>query len=340
MEGEPGAAARDGGPEAFAPRARVIRLPGASRPSSLARDARVGFARTQKELPPKYFYDARGSALFERICATPEYYPTRTESRLLAAAAPALLADLRPDTLVELGSGSSEKTCHFFSACEASGHRLRYQPLDVCAEALECAAERLSVRFPWLAVEALCGDYSLDLAALPKTPGRRLFLFLGGTLGNLTQAEAQAFLARLRAVMRPDEALLLGFDRVKDISVLNAAYNDAEGVTAAFNLNLLRVLNARLGAQFDTRDFAHGAWFNPDESQIEMHLIAQRAHAVAIPGIERRVAFCAGESIRTEISRKFTPETMQALLAASGFACERHIEPENGYFSLALARPH
>ncbi len=319
---------------------RVVRLPGALRPSTLEADAATGLSAPRKHLPPKYFYDARGSALFERICATPEYYPTRTESALLAAYARGILEEVRPATLVELGSGSSHKTDHFFAACEQLNRRVFYQPLDVCAEALSLAAMRLKRRYPWLDMELLVGDYGVDLAALPSTTGRRLFLFLGGTIGNLTHSEALEFLHSLRAVMHDDDYFLLGFDRVKDKQTLDAAYNDQAGYTADFNGNVLHVLNARLNASFDPSLFSHEAFFNPDASQVEMYLRAGRAHEVELRSLALRVRFADGETILTEISRKFTPEGMRALLEAAGFRWCRHWEPDNGFFSLALVALH
>ena len=318
---------------------QFVRLPGAWRPSTLAADALMGLSQAQKQLPPKYFYDAHGSALFERICATPEYYPTRTESALLAAHAFSILEEIRPRTLVELGSGSSQKTCHLFEACERLKLPVRYQPFDVCAEALRLAAARLGASYPWLVIEALIGDYSVDLGALPGSEGPRLFLFLGGTLGNLMHIEAVGFLKTLCAAMGPEDFLLLGFDRVKDVSVLQAAYNDAQGYTAAFNMNVLKVLNEHLQAHFDSEDFVHRAWFNEEQSQIEMHLVAVRAHRVAMARIDLEVEFAQGESILTEISRKFTPQSMRKLLEAAGFRWYRHDESEDAYFSLVLATP-
>lgn len=315
---------------------RFTRLPGATRGSTLESDVRAGFLGDRKWLPPKYFYDADGSSLFEKICETPEYYPTRTESALLAQHARAILEDLRPGALVELGSGSSLKTEHFFKACEDLDLGVHYQPLDICREALVRAGGRLIARYPWLRIEALIGDYAADLPWLPGTVGPRLFLFLGGTLGNLTKEEAVCFLRTLRAAMHPGDGFLLGFDRVKDVRVLNAAYNDERGYTAEFNLNLLKVLNERLGADFAQEAFVHWAGFNEEESQIEMHLVAQYEQTVAMRGVGLTLHFAEGESILTEISRKFTPEGMRLLLESAGFRWERHMPAENGYFSLAL----
>ncbi|MHB1513415.1 MAG: L-histidine N(alpha)-methyltransferase [Acidiferrobacter sp.] len=317
----------------------LVRLPGSSRSSGLDRDVRRGFAGPRKHLPPKYFYDARGSLLFERICGTPEYYPTRTESALLARHARGILDQVAPGTLVEIGSGSSEKTDHFFAACEQLGFCVRYQPFDVCDEALRAAAARLRSRYAWLDMELLVGDYAVDLPALPYSEGPRLFLFLGGTIGNLNHDEALTFLAALRGAMCPEDFLLLGFDRIKEKHVLDAAYNDAAGYTAQFNLNLLKVLNTRLDADFDKHRFAHVAFFNEDEGQIEMHLQAQCTHEVSMSRIGLVTRFVEGETILTEISRKFTPEGMKALVEAAGFRWRRHEEADNGYFSLALVTP-
>lgn len=317
----------------------LVRLPGSARSSGLDRDVRRGFSGPRKHLPPKYFYDARGSLLFERICGTPEYYPTRTESALLARHAHDILDQVAPGTLVEIGSGSSEKTDHFFAACERLGLYVRYQSFDVCDEALRAAAARLRARYTWLDMELLVGDYGVDLPALPYSEGPRLFLFLGGTIGNLNHDEALSFLATLRDAMHPEDFLLLGFDRIKEKGVLDAAYNDADGYTAQFNLNLLKVLNARLDADFDERRFAHVAFFNEDEGQIEMHLQARHAHEVTMSRIGLVTHFAQGETILTEISRKFTPEGMRALLEAAGFRWCRHEEADKGYFSLVLATP-
>jgi len=319
-------------------RVRFTHLPGLTRASTLASDARAGLLGGDKRLPPKYFYDARGSELFEKICTTSEYYPTRIESRLLALHVMDILDELRPGTLVEIGSGSSEKTVHFFNASERLGLPIQYQPLDVCLEALEVASIKLSARFPWLEIDALVGDYATDIARLPEAQGPRLFLFLGGTIGNLTHTEALAFLRTLHASMRPEDSFLLGFDRVKDPAILNAAYNDRAGYTAEFNLNLLNVLNDKLDSHFACADFVHRARFDEEKHQIEMYLVATRAHDVAIPRIGTSAHFAQGESILTEISRKFTPEGMQELLQAAGFLWKRHITPKNQYFSLAIVQ--
>lgn len=320
-------------------RVSFTRLPVAHAGADLAQDALTGLSVRPKSLPPKYFYDAEGSTLFERICATPEYYPTRTEEGLLAHRSQDIIERARPRAIVELGSGSSQKTRWLFDACEALDRPVVYQPLDVCSEALRRAARHLADRYPWLRIDALIGDYGADLAAIPPAQGPRLFVFLGGTLGNFTDQEAASFLSRLRKGMRQDDSLLVGFDRVKDRAVLDAAYNDAAGFTAAFNLNVLKVLNRDLDADFRPDSFRHEAFFCCDQKRIEMHLVATRMQQAHLRRIGLTVDFAAGESILTEISRKFTRDDIDGLLEAAGFATVRHDEAQNGYYSLVLAAP-
>jgi len=307
--------------------------------SNIQADVRTGLSASPKWLPPKYFYDERGSALFEQICRTPEYYPSRLEDALLARSAAEIIQQARPSTIIELGSGSSRKTAHLFAACERQACYGRYLPLDVCREMLLYAGQRLLQRYPWLEIEALVGDYGLGLKHLPASAGPRLFLFLGGTIGNFTEPEASSFLKNLRAVMHSNDRFLLGVDRVKETAVLNAAYNDAQGYTAAFNLNILRVLNRALNAEFDLDTFTHAAWYNETESRIEMHLHSKLNQLIKLKALNLKIKFNKGESILTEISRKFTPQSLATSLSHAGFAVERHYQAENNYFSLVLARP-
>jgi len=306
---------------------------------SLLEDARRGLAARPRSLPPKYFYDARGSWLFDRICDTPEYYPTRTEAALLALTARDIVAAVRPAHLVELGSGTARKTRHLLDGCQALRCYCTYWPLDVCEAALHATGHALTADYEWLCVTGLVGDYLAELDALPAMSGRRLFVFLGGTIGNFTAAEAVRFLRGVRGCMRPDDRLLLGGDRVKDPTVLHRAYNDAAGITAEFNLNLLRVLNRELRADFDPGAFAHEALYNPQAEQIEMYLVASRSQTVSVGALGRAFRFEAGERMLTEISRKFTPDSLRGLFGAAGFTIERHYQPDNGYFSLVLAAP-
>lgn len=305
--------------------------------SGIVEDAAAGLLEAPRSLPPKYFYDAVGSALFDQICDTPEYYPMRTEAALLAAHAGEIMRRYQPRALVELGSGMSRKTRHLLRATPAPA-QLTYWPLDVCEPVLETQAVALEREFPGLTVQPLVGDYHGGLANLPAMNGPRLFVFLGGTLGNFQHGEAVSLLRELATLMAPADALLLGVDRVKATARLNAAYNDAAGVTAAFNLNLLQVLNRELGADFDPAAFAHHAVYNEQAAQIEMSLISRRVQQVQLRALRQRITLAAGEAIRTEISRKFTPESLRALLAEAGLGLEALYQPEDGSFSLISAR--
>lgn len=322
-----------------APRLQLLNLDPVEDRSTLAEDVLTGLSRTQKELPPKYFYDEYGSWLFDRICEVPEYYPTRTEDALLERYAREIISLARPDAILELGSGASRKTVHLLDACERENCYSLYQPLDVCGEILVDAGRRLTQNYSWLDIEALVGEYDAGLDYFSSLDGNGLYVFLGGTIGNFTDDEARRFLRQVRNSMASKDYLLLGADRVKDASVLNAAYNDAEGYTEAFNLNMLSVINRELDAGFDTSRFRHQAFFNAEQSQIEMHLRSMVDQRVDIDGLGRSFSFAEGESIRTEISRKFTPESLEALVNSSGFQVARHFQPENGYFSLVLLTP-
>jgi L-histidine N-alpha-methyltransferase len=320
-------------------RVTISRLGGGNPAASIGEDVRRGLSNQPKFLSPKYFYDEQGSALFERICDAPEYYLTRTENALLAKVSESLIEQVRPGRVIELGSGSSTKTEHLLSACARQHCYARYVPFDVSAETLTRAGERLARKYAWLEVEGLVGDYWQDLKHVPLADEPRLFLFLGSTIGNFDDHEAIVFLRELRSVMNGQDWLLLGVDRVKDESVLNAAYNDVAGLTAEFNLNVLAVINRHLGADFAPGNFEHHAWYHAARSRIEMHLRSRRSHTVHLRALDLEVAFAPEESILTEISRKFTPDSFGAMLMEGGFAAQHHFEPANGYFSLILARP-
>jgi L-histidine N-alpha-methyltransferase len=304
----------------------------------LAADLAHGFEQSPRMLPPKYFYDSDGSKLFDQICDTPEYYPTRAESELLAAHAAELIGAVRPRHLIELGSGSSRKTRHLLRAAEALGLPLDYWPFDVCRDMLERSGQALTAEFPQLHVRALVGDYLGGLAHLPQPDGRRMFVFLGGTIGNFSKRESDRFLKDLRAQMRPDDYLLLGADRLKDTAVLEAAYNDAAGVTAAFNLNVLKVVNRELRADFDLAGFRHRAVFDEAASRIEIYLVSQRPQQAHVRALDKTYSFRQNEVILTEISRKYSRQSLTALLEHAGFAIERHLEGGERLFSLILAR--
>lgn len=307
---------------------------------SLMEDAVTGLLEEPRSLPPKYFYDARGSLLFDQICDAPEYYLTRTEDALLAKSAEAVIRSARPTYIVELGSGTARKTRHLLSACASQGRPIVYAPLDVCREVLLESSETLIRDYRWLNITALVGDYHADLPRLPAMPGGRLFVFLGSTIGNLAEAEALTFLRELRAGMDTGDRLLLGIDRVKDAAILHAAYNDGAGLTAEFNRNLLRVLNRELAADFRLDGYHHHACYNPTAQQIEMYLIAKVPQHVTIAAFDRSFQMDEGDAIQTEISRKFTYRAIDALLDRGGFRIEQHFEADNRYFSLVLACPN
>jgi L-histidine N-alpha-methyltransferase len=305
---------------------------------SLADDVRAGLAARPKSLPPKYFYDETGSWLFEEICKTPEYYLTRTEDALLAEVAERVIETVRPARILELGSGSSRKTGHLLRACGNQRCHARYESFDVCSEMLLHAAEHLVSEHLWLNVDAFVGDYLHDLQHIEDGEGTRLVLFLGSTIGNFAEDEATSFLRGLRSVMSRDDRFLLGLDRVKDTGVLHAAYNDAAGLTAEFNRNLLQVINRELDGGFRPQTFAHRALYNQPQARMEMYLDSLHAQRVPIRALSMEVQFGEGESMLTEISRKFTAASMSSMLAQGGFVAEQHFESEDGYFSLVLAR--
>jgi L-histidine N-alpha-methyltransferase len=316
------------------------RLPAGFRESSLRADALAGLTAAPKWLPPKWFYDAQGSALFEKITALPEYYPTRAERSILRAASGEIARACGAATLVELGSGSSEKTRLLLDALREAGTLRRYVPVDVSESALTAAGEAVAAEYPGLDVRAVVSDYDSYLGmGAEDGPGARLVAFLGSTIGNMMPAERAAFLSRVRSRLRPGDALLLGTDLVKDPAVLVAAYDDTAGVTAAFNKNVLSVLNASLGADFDPDSFEHVAVWDAGAEWIEMRLRSAAAQDVAVPGIGRTIRFAAGEEMRTEISAKFRRAGVAAELAAAGFAVRAWLTDDAGQFGLSLAVP-
>jgi L-histidine N-alpha-methyltransferase len=307
--------------------------------SALERDVRVGLTAKEKWLPPVWFYDDRGSELFDEITRLPEYYPTRAEHLLLETRAPDIVNRAKADTLVELGAGTCAKTRTLLDAMRSSGILERYVPLDVSAATLREAAEGLAADYPELTVHAVVGDFHHHLELLP-TGGRRMVAFLGGTIGNLTPPERAGFLFDLDCLLVAGDTFLLGTDLVKDPARLIAAYDDAEGVTAAFNRNLLRVLNRALGANFVVEQFDHVALWNQDAAWMEMRLRSRVDQRVVFPGLGLEVTFAAGEDLRTEISAKFTPEGLEKELLAAGFVVEAMWDQPGGDFLLTLARPY
>ena len=288
-----------------------------------------GLSSPQKELSPKYFYDQRGSELFEEITRLEEYYPTRTERALLEGWMPSLVRRLGSRTLVELGAGSAEKSRVILDAMRAAGTAELYVPIDVSARFLAQAAARLRREYPRLAVEPAIADISEEFDLPRSLPRPALFAFLGGTIGNFYPPAAIRLIARVRAAMDPGDRFLMGVDLRKDVARIEAAYNDARGVTAAFNRNMLLVLNHELGADFDPAAFDHLAFYEPVAHRIEMHLVSRRAHTVTIPGIGP-VRFEAGESLRTEISAKHDRESVAQLFEAAGLELEEwRADPEH-----------
>jgi L-histidine N-alpha-methyltransferase len=304
--------------------------------TTLAADVRAGLTSTPKYLPPKWFYDERGSELFEDITRLPEYYPTRAEAEILRAHAADIAARSAADTLVELGSGSSEKTRILLDAMLAAGTLRRYVPVDVSESALIGAGEALLGDYPQLEVHAVLADFEHHLDQLPEG-GRRLVAFLGGTIGNLLPGARRDFLAELRRGLVRGDSLLLGTGLVIDPDVLVPAYDDAAGVTAEFNLNVLSVLRRELGATVDPAEFEHVAVWDPEKEWIEMRLRARSAQRVEIPALDLTVDFAAGEEMRTEISAKFRREGAAEELAAAGFRLDAWWTDSADRFALALA---
>ncbi|NKQ52600.1 L-histidine N(alpha)-methyltransferase [Amycolatopsis sp. K13G38] len=300
-------------------------------------DVRSGLSATQKWLPAKWFYDARGSELFEDITRLPEYYPTRAEREVLERQAGEIARVTGARTLVELGSGSSEKTRLLLDGMREHGTLRTFVPLDVSESALAEAVEAIRGDYPGLDVRGVVGDFTEHLGLLPGD-APRLVAFLGGTIGNFLPADRGKFLRSVRDVLTEGEWLLLGTDLVKNPDVLVRAYDDAAGVTAQFNLNVLRVVNRTLGADFDLDDFAHESYWDARNEWIEMRLRARRDLTVRIPGAGMEVSFAEGEYIRTEISAKFRPNGIAAELTENGFAVERWWTDEQNRFGVSLAR--
>ncbi|MFD8565316.1 L-histidine N(alpha)-methyltransferase [Streptomyces sp. NPDC059639] len=308
-------------------------LPADATDAALRADVLHGLTRTPKTLPPKWFYDAHGSELFDEITTLPEYYPTRAEREILLARAPEIAAATGARTLVELGSGSSDKTRHLLDALPDLA---AYVPVDVSESALRGAARTLLAEHPGLAVHALVADFTRDLV-LPATPGPRLVAFLGGTIGNLLPEERTAFLASVRGLLSPGDFFLLGTDLVKDEAQLVAAYDDAAGVTAAFNKNVLAVMNRELGADFDPAAFEHVALWDGRAEWIEMRLRSAREQVVKIPGVDLVVEFGAGEEVRTEVSAKFRRGGVAGELRAAGMELTHWWTDDAGRFALSLS---
>ena len=304
---------------------------------TLAEDVLAGLSDKPFSLPPKYFYDEAGSELFDQICDTKEYYLTRTENKLLSEQADSLVKEVRPQHIVEFGCGMSPKSCFLLDACERQNITCTFWPLDICGEAVKVLSKKLLSIYPWLHINGWVGDYNAGLSRINLPPGRHLALFMGSTIGNFDHRQAVNFLSEVHDLLGDDGALLLGVDRIKDAEVLNAAYDDSRGLTSRFNLNLLEVLNQELEADFEVDKFRHHAFFDESSRRVEMHLVSEEKQEVYFSKLNCTLEFQKGESIRTEISRKFNDEDLRKLIAESGFNIECHILSEDNYFSLVLA---
>ncbi|MEU2034748.1 L-histidine N(alpha)-methyltransferase [Nocardia amamiensis] len=304
--------------------------------AALRADARLGLTADPKWLPPKWFYDARGSELFEQITELPEYYPTRTERALLERVVDAIARAAQAEVLVELGAGSAAKTRLLLTALSAQGPLKTYVPQDVSSAALRATADNVAAEFPGLAVHGVVSDFTDTLQNLPRG-GRRMIAFLGGTIGNLVPEERAEFLGRIHDVLEPGEHVLLGAGLVIDPAVLVPAYDDAAGVTAEFNRNVLHVLNSRLRADFAPEKFRHVAVWDPAREWIEMRLEASEDMTVTVADLDLTVRFARGEQLRTEISAKFRVERLDAELADTGFATRNVWTDPDERFALVLA---
>jgi L-histidine Nalpha-methyltransferase len=315
-----------------------VHLSGDDLRRALEDDVRSGLTSRPKELPPVYFYDERGSRLFDEITRLPEYYPTRSERSILDAHAKEMVLHAEADVLVEIGAGTCAKSRVLLDAMQATGQLNRFVPLDVSEATLREAAHELAEEYPGLAVTAVVGDFHRHLDRLP-TPGRRLFAFLGGTVGNLDPGQRAMFLGAVAAVMEGGDRFLLGTDLIKDRARLVRAYDDAAGVTAEFNRNVLHVLNRELGADFDPSRFAHEARWNEADQRIEMWLRSEEDQRIRVADLGLELAFASGEAMRTEISVKFSPDALEEELKRAGFTVEATWASAGDEFLLTLARP-
>ncbi|MBD2500042.1 L-histidine N(alpha)-methyltransferase [Anabaena azotica] len=307
--------------------------------STVGSDVVKGLTQTSKSLPPCYFYDDRGSELFERICELPEYYVTRTETAILQQYAGEIAKITGACELVELGSGNSTKTRILLDAYQQLNYPLHYLPIDVCAGILESSAKQLLQDYPSLKVYALAGTYESALAQLTtRKLSSRMICFIGSTLGNLNLQECDVFLSQIKTSLQVGEYFLLGIDLQKPKEIVEPAYNDSQGVTAEFNLNMLEHLNRRFEGDFDTTQFAHWSFYNETEKQIEMHLKSGRSQTVHLKSLNLTVNFAPGETILTEISRKFDLDTIKQQLAAKGLTPIQTWTDQNQWFGLLLCQ--
>ncbi len=314
-----------------------VDLPAGGTLAGLAEDVREGLSCPFKELPPKYFYDARGSKLFEQITELPEYYPTRAERSILESGAADIVAAAGPTTLIELGSGAAAKTRYLLDAMRDAGSLETYVPVDISEEITRRVAEELVSEYDGLRVHGVVCDYETHLERVPREEGG-LIAFLGGTIGNFRPGPRRSFLARIATLMYPGDRFLLGTDLVKDPGVLEAAYNDSQGITAEFNKNVLRVLNRELNAGFEPEAFEHVAFWDADNEWIDIRLRSLVEQFIDIRALDMQVHFARNEEMRTEISTKFTRERLEASYADAGLELVEWWTDPEGLFALSLAR--
>jgi L-histidine N-alpha-methyltransferase len=313
-------------------------LPEGGTLAGLAEDVREGLSSPFKEIPPKYFYDERGSELFERITELPEYYPTRTERAILREHADEIVASAEPTTLIELGSGAAAKTRELLDAIAATGRLETYVPVDISEEITRRIAEELVEEYDGLRVHGIICDYETHLERVPREEGA-LIAFLGGTIGNFRPGPRRSFLARIATLMYPEDRFLLGTDLVKDVAVLEAAYNDSAGITAEFNKNVLHVLNRELDADFVPDNFEHVAFFDTDNEWIDIRLRSLTEQFIDLKALDMRTHFARNEEMRTEISTKFTRERLEASYADAGLELVEWWTDPDELYALSLARP-
>ncbi len=305
---------------------------------TLQQDVITGLVEGPRSLPPKYFYDDEGSRLFDEICKTQDYYPTRTESALLNKHAAEIIALVKPEICTELGAGTSTKTEILLSKLCVNAETFIYQNIDVCEEVLIETADRLLKKYNNLHIESVVGEYIPAIQIAPKHPGTTLYVFIGSSIGNFSEQESVELLSEVANIMDSEDYFLIGLDRVKDQAVLERAYNDCDGVTAKFNLNVLNVLNDKLSANFRLEKFSHRALYNEQQQQIEMYLISDCDQEIDFPTLGKKISLEEGEKILTEVSRKYTRSSINRLLKKSGLQEAVHFEPVNEYFSLLLAK--
>lgn len=328
--------------EAAGTRTRLTLRRVAASDRTFAGDIRQGMTAVQKFIPPRYFYDDLGSSLFDAICNLPEYYVTRAETELLRRHARDIAAAAgKVDRIVELGSGSARKTRLLLEEMTGDAHEIEYVPIDIDPHMLEKSGRELLSDYPPLRVSAVCSDFTRPSRALAEVgdDGRTLMLFLGSTIGNFQPREARALLRDVRRVLKPGDGFLLGADLKKSPDILNTAYNDALGITAAFNLNLLQRINRELGGHFDLRAFSHHAFYDADQGRIEMHLVSLREQSVHVDALNLEVAFDEGETIHTENSYKYDDEDLAQMAADSNFEIKGRWTDSRGWFVEVLLSP-